>query len=229
MKKKPAADPEPPTIPIRENRGQRVLLDSDLAAIYGVETKFLNRAVKRNAARFPSDFLFQLTQEEFDALRCQIGTLNAATPRSQIATLEISPEKEPAKNSSQIAMSDKAPPAVPNLISQVAISKPGRGQHRKYLPYAFTEYGALQAANILRSPRAVAMGVFVIRAFVQMRATFLQSDALAKKLAELEARLTGRLDTHEHAIVHVMQQLVQLLAPTAPPPRPPKPKIGFKT
>ena len=106
----------------------------------------------------------------------------------------------------------------------------GSKKHRgaAYRPYAFTEHGALQAANILKSERAVAMSVFVIRAFVQMRAEFSRSSTLATKLAELEARLTGRLDTHEHAIVHVMQQLVKLLAPPPPPPRPPKPRIGFK-
>jgi hypothetical protein len=97
---------------IYEIRGERVMLDSDLASIYGVETKALNRAVKRNRDRFPKDFVFQLTQDESERLRYQIGIL-----------------------------------------------KTGRGQHRKYLPYVFTEHGAIMAANVLNSPRAVQMAV----------------------------------------------------------------------
>src|SRR5205085_9948983 len=95
---------------IRSVRGQRVIVDSDLAAIYGVETKNLNRAVKRNPQRFPAEFVFRLEAEEAAALRCQIGTLKGA-----------------------------------------------RGMHRKYLPYVFTEHGALMASTVLNSARAVAM------------------------------------------------------------------------
>ena len=104
-------------------RDQRVILDADLAALYGVPTKRLNEQVKRNASRFPSDFLFRLTSDEAEG---------CWRSRSQIATLK-------------------------------------RGQNIKYLPYAFTEHGALMAANILSSPSAVAMSVYVIRAFVKMR------------------------------------------------------------
>ncbi|MEA3213210.1 MAG: hypothetical protein QOE70_6267 [Chthoniobacter sp.] len=202
MKKKAAPAPEaaPLEIPIREIRGQRVLLDSDLAAIYGVPTSALNQAVKRNRLRFPTDFMFQLTREESASLRSKNVLSNA----------EPSDREGLASNSSQIVMS----------------SRKHRGA--AYLPFAFTEHGALQAANILKSERAAAMSVFVIRAFVQMRAVLLGTNALAGKLAELEERLTGRLDTHEHAIVHVMQQLVKLLSPPSLPPRPPKPRIGFK-
>ena len=202
MKEKPVVKPEPAPIPIREIRGQRVLLDSDLAAIYGVPTFRFNEAIKRNRRRFPADFMFRLTKNEADALRSQNVTLERGGLTSYA--------EEVAVNSSQIAMSS--------------------GKHRgaAYRPYAFTEHGALQAANILRSERAVAMSVFVIRAFVQMRATLLGTGALARKLAELESRLTGRLDTQEHAIVHVMQQLVKLLSAPSLPPPPPKPKIGFK-
>src|SRR5213080_4269287 len=107
---------------IRSIRGVRVMLDSDLAKIYGVPTFRFNEAIKRNRHRFPTDFMFQLTREEFDALR------------------------------SQIAMSK------PENSSQNAMSKTGRGG-RRTLPYAFTEHGALQAANVLRSPRAVQMSV----------------------------------------------------------------------
>ena len=215
MKRKsssPAKPPAPAAIPIREIRGQRVLLDSDLATIYGVTTSALNQAVKRNLRRFPAEFLFQLTSEETASLRSQIVTPDA----------KAGFKAELAPNSSQNVTGSTESE---DMRSQfVTASK----RNVRHLPYAFTEHGALQAANILKSERAAATSVFVIRAFVGMRATLLQSDTLAKRLSELEARLTGRLDTHEHAIVHVMQQLVKLLAPTPVPPRPPKPKIGFK-
>lgn len=166
---------------IYDIRAQRVMLDSDLASIYGVQTKALNRAVKRNRDRFPKDFVFQLTAHETALLRCQSGTL-----------------------------------------------KTERGAHRKYLPWAFTEHGAIMAANVLNSPRAVQMSVFVMRAFVKMRATLLSTRDLAKKLAALEKQLTGRLDTHEAAIVHVLQELMQILNPPPEPPAPSRPKIGFQ-
>jgi len=166
---------------IQSIRGLRVMLDADLARIYGVSTSRFNEAVKRNKQRFPEDFMFQLTADEAAALR-----------------------------------------------SQIAISKAGRGQHRKYRPYAFTEHGALMAANILNSSCAVEMSVFVVRAFVKMRETLLGSRDLAKKLAELEEKLTGRLDSHEVAIVHVLQELMQILNPPPPPPDPPQRRIGFQ-
>jgi len=112
------------------------------------------------------------------------------------------------------------------LRSQNATSSSHGG--RRYRPYAFTEHGALQAANILNSPRAVQMSVFVIRAFVKMRETLLGTRELAKKLATLEKQLTGRLDSHEAAIVHVLQELMLILNPPALPPSTPKPRIGFK-
>jgi len=166
---------------IRTIRGTRVILDSDLAKIYGVPTFRFNEAIKRNRHRFPPDFMFQLTTEEAAALR-----------------------------------------------SQIAILKKGRGQHRKYRPYAFTEHGALQAANVLRSPRAVQMSVFVIRAFIRMRQTLLGTRELAEKLAALEKKLTSRLDVHEAAIVEVLQELMQILNPPPLPPEPPRRRIGFQ-
>lgn len=153
------------------------MLDRDLAQIYDVPTKAFNQAVKRNAARFPEDFMFRLTKEEAKAL---------GVPRSQTVTLK-------------------------------------RGQNVKYLPYAFTEYGALMAANILNSPRAVQMSIFVVPAFAKMREALLASPQLAKKLAALEKKLTARLDVHESAIVQVLQEVMRILNP----PSPPKPRIGF--
>jgi len=164
---------------IRTIRNERVILDSDLAQIYGVETGALNRAVKRNSDKFPDDFMLQLTAAEFKSLRCQIGIL-----------------------------------------------KPGRGKHRKFLPFVFTEHGAIMAANVLNSPQAVQMSVFVVRAFVKMRGAFSDSRELVKKLAALEKELKSRLDVHEVAIVDVLQRVMAILDPP-PQPDPPRREIGF--
>jgi phage regulator Rha-like protein len=167
---------------IRTIRGQKVILDSDLARVFGVPTFRFNEAVKRNRKRFPDDFVFQITAEEFRS-----------------------------------------------LTSQIAMLKKGRGQHRKFPPYAFTENGAVMAANVLNSPAAVRMSVFVVRAFVQMRELLGGTKALAKQLADLERKLTARLDGHESAIVDVLQRLMQILdpPPLPPEPEPPKRRIGF--
>ena len=166
---------------IVEVRGQKVILDADLACVYGVPTKRLNEQVKRNAARFPPDFLLRLTANE--ASGC-------TRSRSQFATLK-------------------------------------RGQNIKYLPYAFSEHGAIMAANVLNSPRAVQMSVFVVRAFVKMREVLAQNRHLAEKLAELERRLTGRLDVHEKAIVHILDEIKKLMEPLPPQPEPKRREIGF--
>jgi phage regulator Rha-like protein len=168
---------------IRTIRGEKVILDSDLARLYGVETRVLNQAVKRNAIRFPPDFMFQPTNEEL--------------------------EKEF------------------RLRSQIVILKKGRGQHRKFLPYAFTENGAIMAANVLNSPEAVRMSVFVVRAFVQMRDLLGSTKELAKQLAALEKKLTARLDGHEVAIIEVLRRVMDILDPPPPPPEPPRRRIGF--
>lgn len=165
---------------IRTLRGQKVILDSDLALIYGVPTKRLNEQVRRNLKRFPADFLFQLTTREADSLRSQIATL-----------------------------------------------KKGRGQHRKFLPYAFTEKGAIMTANILNSPDAVRMSIFVVRAFLEMRYLLGGTKELARQLADLEKKLTARLDGHEIAIVEVLRRVMELLDPP-PLPEPPRRPIGFR-
>ena len=159
-------------------RGQKVILDHNLAGMYGIATGALNRAVKRNAHRFPPDFIFRLTENDEESLRCQIG-----------------------------------------------ISK-GKGG-RRYLPYAFTEHGAIMAATILNSPRAVQMSVFVVRAFVTMRSMLLAQKDLAGKLAALEKKLTERLDLHERTIADVIQQIMLWLNPP-PEPDPPRKAIGFQ-
>jgi phage regulator Rha-like protein len=101
-----------------------------------------------------------------------------------------------------------------------------QGQHRKYLPYAFTEHGAIMAANVLNSPRAVQMSVFVVRAFIKMRAALSDTRELARKLADLERDLKSRLNVHEAAIVEILQRFMAILDPP-PVPSPPRPRIGF--
>jgi len=181
---------------IYEIRGERVMLDSDLAAIYGVETKALNRAVKRNAARFPKDFVFQISDDEWKSLRYQIGTSGPGQEEQ-------------------------------SLGYQIGTLKIGRGRHRKYRPYVFTEHGAIMAANVLNSARAVQMSVFVVRAFLKMRALLGDKRELAQKLASLETELKKRLDVHDAVIVTILQRVMDIIDPPTLPPPPPKPRIGF--
>ena len=171
-------------------RGERVILDADLASIYGVSTKRLNEQIKRNDERFPDDFCFSLTPEELRLIRSQIAAASASlTPiRSQIATA----------------------------------SK----RNVRFLPHAFTEHGAIMAANVLNSKRAVQMSLFVVRAFVKMRQALSANRALAEKLEELEKKLTKRLDVHEQAIVHILQEIKKLMGlPLLPEPK--RRPIGF--
>jgi phage regulator Rha-like protein len=182
-------------------RGHKVILDTDLARIYGVPTKRLNEQVKRNRHRFPEDFAFQLTAAEFSNLRSQFVTLSP-----QPIDLH---EKE--MNWSQFATSSS------------------RHRGAVYRPYAFTEHGAIMAANVLNSRRAVQMSVFVVRAFVKMRSILTDTRDLARKLAALEKELKGRLNIHEAAIVTVLQRVMDILDPP-PSPSPPQPRrIGFRT
>lgn len=186
-------------------RGQKVILDADLAAIYGVPTKVFNQAVKRNRKRFPADFMFQLQPQEVKILTSQIAMSSAGGNRSQIVTASAIPARS---------------------RSQFVTLK--RGQNIKYLPHAFTEHGAVMAANILRSPRAVQMSVFVVRAFIMMREQLLDRAELEKRLAQIEKALTG----HDAALRDLYQKIRPLLLPAlsraeGPPPEPPRKQIGF--
>lgn len=184
---------------VREFRGRKVIMDSDLARLYGVPTKAFNQAVKRNAERFPDDFMFRLTWEEAEELR-------GSASRSQNVTLNSrnDPQK---KMRSQIVTASK--------------------RNERYLPYVFTEHGAVMAANVLKSAKAIEMSVFVVRAFVRMREMLNSRKELARQLAELDKKLTGRLDVHESAIADVLQRIMLLLDPPPPPPSAPRREIGF--
>lgn len=165
-------------------RGVRVILDADLAALYGIPTFRFNEAVKRNRHRFPADFMFRLTPAEFVALQSQI-----AIPKPG--------------NSSQIAMSLR------------------KHRGKAYRPYAFTEHGALQAANVLNSPDAVRVSLFVIRAFVKMREQLATNAAILKRLAEIDKTLL----LHDSGLRDVYKKLLPLLTST---PASPRKQIGFQ-
>ena len=150
-------------------RGHRVMLDSDLAELYEVPTKRLNEQVRRNIKRFPPDFMFQLTPEEFDSLRSHFATL-----------------------------------------------KTGRGQHRKYLPCAFTEQDVAMLSGVLNSNRAIDVNVAIMRAFVKLREFALTHKELSRKLNELEKKYDAQFRVVFDAIRQLMAQ-----------PEPKKKKIGF--
>jgi len=158
---------------IYEIRGERVMLDRDLADLYEIETKSLNLAVRRNIKRFPPDFMFQLTKEEYDSLRFQIETLETNNPlRSQIATL-----------------------------------KTGRGQHSKYLPYAFTEQGVAMLSGVLNSDKAINMNIAIMRAFVEIRKILLMQNDLKEQLRELKDRV-GNHDAQLNQIYDAIENLL---------------------
>jgi hypothetical protein len=179
----------PSNIRILTIRGQKVVLDSDLAAVYGVTTKRLNEQFRRNRKRFPEDFAFRLTAEEFAGLTSQIATLD-----------EAGSSREPIRPQSATA-------------SQ---------RNVRYRPWAFTEHGALQVANILRSERAIAMSVYVIRAFIELREKIAANAAILRRLAEIDKSLLE----HDTALRDIYQKLLPLLAP---PPEPPRRQIGFQS
>lgn len=156
-------------------RGHRVLLDSALAALYGVATKVLLQAVKRHKGRFPEDFMVRLSTEEFAALRSHSVTSNG-----------------------------------------------GRGG-RRYAPYVFTEQGVAMLSSVLNSPRAIAVNIEIMRAFVRLREAIASNQELARKFDELERRMEQKLSTHDQAIVGILKAIRELMTPPEHKKRP----IGF--
>lgn len=155
-------------------RNQKVILDSDLAQLYRVETRVLNQAVNRNINRFPSDFMFQLTKEEFE-----------------------------------------------NLKSQFVTSSSGWGGRRKR-PFAFTEHGAIMAASVLNSERAIQASVFVVRAFVKMRQLLAPYKELTKKIEQLEKKHK----IHDKQIIAIVEAIKLLMPPSEPKSKEP---FGFQS
>ena len=175
---------------IRIIRGQQVLLDSDLAILYGVETKRLNEQVKRNIERFPDDFMFQLTKVELINLKSQIATSSAIenSPRSQIVTLNT----ENHSLRSQNATIDN------------------RGRHAKYLPYAFTENGIAMLSSVLRSPIAIQVNIRIMRAFTAMRQFIASNAQIFQRLDVMEQNqlaLTAHQTETDHKLEEVFRRL----------------------
>ena len=169
-------------------RDKQVILDRDLARLYGVETKRLNQQVQRNLERFPEDFMFQLTKEEAELSRSQFATLNDGSDnlKSQFATS--------SEDSSR---------------SQFATLN-GRGQNIKYLPYAFTESGIAMLSGVLRSPQAVSMNIQIMRAFVAMR-RFLASNAQVFQRLEVMERTQLSLLAHQEATDQKVEEIFRRL------------------
>jgi hypothetical protein len=178
---------------IYEIRGQRVMLDFDLAQLYEVETRVLNQAVKRNMKRFPDDFMFQLTVVEWEAIRLQAAATseNDASLRSQIVTL-----------------------------------KSGRGQHSKYLPYAFTEQGVAMLSGILNSDKAINMNIAIMRSFVEIRRLAWGQNHLGAQLLELKQRI-GEHDVQLSQIYEALENMLDEKAVQRKWNN--RERIGFKT
>ncbi|MBI5675214.1 MAG: ORF6N domain-containing protein [Nitrospirae bacterium] len=149
-------------------RGHKVLLDSDLAELYGVEVKQLKRQVRRNIKRFPEDFMFELQKEEYESLRSHFGTLK-------------------------------------------------RGEHSKYLPYAFTEQGVAMLSSVLNSDRAIEVNIQIMRALVKLRELIATHKDLARKLSDMEKKY----DTQFKVVFDAIRQLMK-------PEESKKGKIGFR-
>lgn len=167
-------------------RNQKVMMDSELAAMYGVETKVLNQAVKRNLDRFPEDFMFQLSNDEWQNLQSKIVDSNDKNAlRSQNVTLEK-----------------------------------GKGKHRKYLPYVFTEQGVAMLSSVLNSPVAIQVNISIMRVFVNMRQWAANYEELLKKIEELNISQ----NEHQEHIRNIYQIIEELVRPIYTERKP----IGFK-
>lgn len=167
-------------------RNQKTMMDSDLAEMYGVETKVLNQAVKRNLDRFPEDFMFQLTVEEWEGLKAEYEEQKEQDAlRSQFVTLED-----------------------------------GRGRHRKYLPYVFTEQGVAMLSSVLNSPTAIQVNISIMRVFVKMRQWATNYEGLVKRIEELSQNQSE----HNEHIRNIYQIIEELIRPGYSE----RNRIGFK-
>jgi len=204
---------------ILEIRGQKVMLDSDLARLYEVEVKVLNQAVKRNITRFPEDFMFQLSQSEWSNLRSQIAISSSRLQkqekedlRSQFVTSSLIPQKQESEN----------------LRSQNGISSSEHGG-RRFAPYVFTEQGVAMLSSVLNSERAIGININIMRTFVKLRHFALSQGGSSEQITELRRLLMLHIDhmdykftEHDEAINEIIDALNNLIEKPAETRR-----IGF--
>lgn len=215
---------------IYEVRGLRVMLDRDLAELYGVETKVLNQAVKRNIERFPEDFMFRLNKSEWVFLRSQIVTSKESIINADTEDIDV---VETSLRSQFVTLNNSED----DLKSQIVISN-GRGQHSKYLPYAFTELGIAMLSSVLRSETAIQVNINIMRAFVAIRHAIgawqgvtLKVEQLSHKVDNLNARVDEILHEQNENNMEMAVQISALndaLDQLRAQPSEPRKRIGFK-
>ena len=223
---------------IYEVRGLRVMLDRDLAELYGVETKVLNQAVKRNIERFPEDFMFKLNKGEWVSLRSQIVTLKESTTGADTEEID---DIETSLRSQIVTLND----VKYDLKSQIVISN-GRGQHSKYLPYAFTELGIAMLSSVLRSETAIQVNINIMRAFVAIRHAVSAWQGVNLKVEQLSHKV-DQLNNYVEEILHDQNDINRMQEETnteialqieaindaldqlREKPSTPRKRIGFKT
>lgn len=216
---------------IYEVRGQRVMLDRDLAELYNVETKRLNEAVKRNIERFPEDFMFKLNKSEWEFLRSQIVTLKEGTIDTDTEDVDVI---ETSLRSQFATLNE----GNGTMSSQIVMTT-GRGQHSKYLPYAFTELGIAMLSSVLRSETAIQVNINIMRAFVAIRHavaawqdTNLKVEQLSHKVDSLNARVDEILHEQNENNMEMAVQISALndaLDQLREKPSTPRKRIGYKT
>ncbi len=215
---------------IYEVRGMRVILDRDLAELYGVETKVLNQAVKRNIERFPEDFMFKLNKSEWVFLRSQIATLKESSLGTDTEDIDV---VKPSLRSQIVTLNNDES----SMSSQIVMTN-GRGQHSKYLPYAFTELGIAMLSSVLRSETAIQVNINIMRAFVAIRHAIgawqgvnLKVEQLSHKVDNLNARVDEILHEQNENNMEMAVQIGALndaLDQLREKPSTPRKRIGFK-
>ena len=215
---------------IYEVRGMQVMLDRDLAELYGVETKVLNQAVKRNIERFPEDFMFKLNKSEWVFLRSQFVTLKESALSTDTEDIDI---VETSLRSQIVTLNNDED----SMSSQIVMTN-GRGQHSKYLPYAFTELGIAMLSSVLRSETAIQVNINIMRAFVAIRHAIgawqgvnLKVEQLSHKVDNLNARVDEILHEQNENNMEMAVQISALndaLDQLREKPSTPRKRIGFK-
>ena len=215
---------------IYEVRGLRVMLDRDLAELYGVETKVLNQAVKRNIERFPEDFMFKLNKSEWVFLRSQIATLKESALSTDTEDINVI---ETSLRSQIVTLNNDED----SMSSQIVMTN-GRGQHSKYLPYAFTELGIAMLSSVLRSETAIQVNINIMRAFVAIRHAIgawqgvnLKVEQLSHKVDNLNARVDEILHEQNENNMEMAVQISALndaLDQLREKPSTPRKRIGFE-